>query len=207
MIDTKERILETAERSFAENGYAATSLRSIIGEAGVNLAAVHYHFGSKEELLKAVILRRAEPVNARRLALLDECESRAGGRPDLEKFWKPSSRPPSTWPMQPGGSQFVRLMGRMYAETDMLPQIVEERVRPHADALPRCPSRRAAGAARRTSCCGACSSAPAPGPHPARVRHARVHVPAPGTLTAVQAPLIQFICAGLRAPVHALEEK
>jgi hypothetical protein len=41
---TKERILDTAERLFAEQGYAATSLRGIIAEAGVNLAAVHYHF-------------------------------------------------------------------------------------------------------------------------------------------------------------------
>ena len=47
MNDTKERILDTAERLFAQQGYAATSLRGIIAEAGVNLAAVHYHFHSK----------------------------------------------------------------------------------------------------------------------------------------------------------------
>jgi AcrR family transcriptional regulator len=60
---TKERILDTAERLFAERGYSATSLRAIIAEADVNLASVHYHFDSKEALLEAVFLRRALPAN------------------------------------------------------------------------------------------------------------------------------------------------
>ena len=55
MIQTKDRILESAEKLFAEQGYAATSLRSIIAAAGVNLASVHYHFHSKESLLEAVM--------------------------------------------------------------------------------------------------------------------------------------------------------
>ena len=55
MTDTKEKILDTAERLIGEQGYAATSLRQIIAQAGVNLAAVHYHFGSKEDLLDAVV--------------------------------------------------------------------------------------------------------------------------------------------------------
>ena len=49
----------------------STSLRQVITEAGVNLAAVHYHFGSKEDLLDEVVERRAGPVNKARLALLD----------------------------------------------------------------------------------------------------------------------------------------
>ena len=48
MIETKHKILDTAERLFANQGYGATSMRQIIGEAGVNLASIHYHFGSKE---------------------------------------------------------------------------------------------------------------------------------------------------------------
>ena len=78
MLDTKERILETAERLFAEKGYGAVSLRSIIAAAEVNLAAVHYHFHSKEALLDAVLQRRIEPVNRERLALLEEYERAAG---------------------------------------------------------------------------------------------------------------------------------
>ena len=49
-IDTKEQILNAAEKLFAEHGIEAVSLRSIISEAGVNLAAIHYHFGSREGL-------------------------------------------------------------------------------------------------------------------------------------------------------------
>jgi AcrR family transcriptional regulator len=96
-VNTKERILDTAERLFAEHGYAATSLRSIIAEAGVNLAAVHYHFHSKEALLEAVILRRSKPANAERLALLGEFEKQAGEKPVplesvIEAFVAPTFR-------------------------------------------------------------------------------------------------------------------
>ena len=81
MIDTKQKILETAERLFGSQGYDATSLRHIIAEAGVNLAAIHYHFGSKEELLDELILRKIQPVNAERIALLDRIEAEAGQVP------------------------------------------------------------------------------------------------------------------------------
>jgi AcrR family transcriptional regulator len=71
MNDTKTKLLDAAERLIGEHGYAATSLRQIISEAHANLASVHYHFGSKDELLDAVVMRRAAPVNDQRLALLD----------------------------------------------------------------------------------------------------------------------------------------
>src|SRR5260370_36472731 len=86
MSDTKEKILDTAERLIGEQGYAATSLRQIINEAGVNLAAVHYHFGSKEDLLDAVVMRKVGPVNEARLAALTLVEREAGdGEPEVEK--------------------------------------------------------------------------------------------------------------------------
>lgn len=75
---TRERILDAAERLFAEHGFAATSHRQITAEAGVNLAAVNYHFGSKEELFLEVVRRRLEPVNRRRLEMLEEAERRSG---------------------------------------------------------------------------------------------------------------------------------
>src|ERR1035437_2057984 len=81
MTDTKDKILDAAERLIGEQGYAATSLRQIIAEAGVNLAAVHYHFGSKEDLLNAVVVRKATPVNVARLARLDGVEAEAGSGP------------------------------------------------------------------------------------------------------------------------------
>lgn len=74
---TRERILGAAERLFAEHGFAGTSLRDITAEARVNLAAVNYHFGSKEDLFLAAVVRRLEPVNRRRLELLEAAERRS----------------------------------------------------------------------------------------------------------------------------------
>ncbi|HLH39077.1 MAG TPA: TetR family transcriptional regulator [Bryobacteraceae bacterium] len=80
--DTKERILDAAEKLFGQNGFTATSLRDITAEAGVNLAAVNYHFQTKESLFEAAIARRMEPVNRRRIELLDA----AGANPTLEQI-------------------------------------------------------------------------------------------------------------------------
>lgn len=68
---TRERILDAAETCFAEQGFGATSVRAITAAAGVNLAAVHYHFGGKEALLDAVLTRRIAPVNDERLRRLE----------------------------------------------------------------------------------------------------------------------------------------
>jgi AcrR family transcriptional regulator len=121
MIDTKEKILDTAERLFSEKGYDAVSLRHIIGEAGVNLAAVHYHFGSKPELLDEVVRRRVAPVNEDRFTLLDRAESESGLEgPSLERileaFFLPLAERAEQYP------QFVCLMGRIHAE-GLMPQI------------------------------------------------------------------------------------
>src|SRR5580658_4365705 len=85
MIDTKGKILDTAERLFAEQGYGAVSLRQIIADAEVNLAAIHYHFGSKQELLDQVIMRKAGPVNLERLERLDRLETKPGAPPTVEQ--------------------------------------------------------------------------------------------------------------------------
>src|SRR3982750_1807325 len=74
---TKTRILDAGERLFVEHGFEATSLRSLPPAAGVNLAAVHYHFGSKEELFQAVLTRRLDPMNQARVSLLDRYERAA----------------------------------------------------------------------------------------------------------------------------------
>lgn len=78
---TKERILSAAEELFAETGVATTSLRTITGMAKVNLAAVNYHFGSKDALIEAVYERRLAPLNKSRLENLDRLEREAEGRP------------------------------------------------------------------------------------------------------------------------------
>src|SRR3981081_4013505 len=73
---TKTRILDAAELLFMEHGFEATSLRQLTSAAGVNLAAVNYHFGSKEELFQAVLTRRLDPMNQERIDLLDKLEGR-----------------------------------------------------------------------------------------------------------------------------------
>ncbi len=75
----KIRILDSAERLFARNGFEATSLRAIIVEARVNLASVHYYYRSKEGLIRAVIERRFAPINQERLRLLEECQTDCRG--------------------------------------------------------------------------------------------------------------------------------
>ena len=116
--------MDTAERLFAEQGYAATSLRQVIAAAKVNLAAVHYHFGTKEDLLDAVVLRKVAPVNAARIAWLERVEGQAGNGPlkvelVLESFFLPTAETAQRNP------EFVRLMGRILTE-GMMPSLIEK---------------------------------------------------------------------------------
>jgi AcrR family transcriptional regulator len=122
--DTKQRILDSAERLFAENGFDSTSLRTIIADAQVNLAAIHYHFHSKEALLDAVILRRLEPINRRRLEMLDTCERAAGNNPAsleavIEAFLAPAFRVAADH----HGTSFTKLMGRIFTEKSLVPRM------------------------------------------------------------------------------------
>ena len=73
---TRARILLSAEALFAERGFEVVSLREITGAAGVNVAAVNYHFGSKDKLIDAVVIRHLSPVNEERLRQLDKLEER-----------------------------------------------------------------------------------------------------------------------------------
>lgn len=142
-IDTKEQIINVAEELFAERGYAGTSLRQVIKEAGVNLSAVHYHFGSKEELFRAVVARTAKPIVKRsleRLALVEARVEPPSVEEILEAFLSPSleviinndrdSRP-----------NCARLMGRCRTEPDPIQEIAngefEEMGQAYLDALQR----------------------------------------------------------------------
>ena len=92
---TKNRILNAAEQLFGEQGVPGTSIRAVTAEAGVNVAAVHYHFGSKDALLRALVARRVEPLNAERLRLLNKAEasSRDGEAPPVEALVEAFLRP------------------------------------------------------------------------------------------------------------------
>jgi AcrR family transcriptional regulator len=73
---TQERILDAAEVLFARQGVSATSLRSITTRAGVNAAAIHYHFGSKQALVSTILTRRIAPLSQERLKRLEQLEIR-----------------------------------------------------------------------------------------------------------------------------------
>ncbi len=122
---TKTRILDAAEKLFAQQGFAATSLREITGVAEVNLAAVHYHFGSKEKLLQAVLQRVVEPANRERLARLDRVEAEAGDAPAsveaiLEAFIAPDMK--AIRELGARGVIVTRFMGCSYTEPSELVQ-------------------------------------------------------------------------------------
>jgi AcrR family transcriptional regulator len=115
--DTRTRLLDTAERLFAESGIAATSIRDLASAARANLGAVTYHFGSKDALVHAVIERRMLPLNAERLRLLEAAERAAGERsPTLEEVLRAILAPTiRLWRENPG---FMRMFGRLHAEPD-----------------------------------------------------------------------------------------
>ncbi len=120
-VDTKERILNAAERLFGEHGFAGTSLRAITKEAGVNLAAIHYHFGSKEALLLAALDRYAAPVNQQRLQLLQEAEDAVGeDLPSVERILEIFVAPYFYHVVELGERRAMRarFIGRIYTEPD-----------------------------------------------------------------------------------------
>ncbi|MFT3734209.1 MAG: TetR/AcrR family transcriptional regulator [Rhodocyclaceae bacterium] len=117
--DTGTRILDAAEALFAENGFDGASMRMITSRAGVNLAAVNYHFGSKEGLFQEVFHRRLAQLNKQRLSCLDELEKESAGaapKPSrvLEAFFGPALEMAADTTQ--GGATFMRLLGRTYTE-------------------------------------------------------------------------------------------
>lgn len=131
--DTRERILRAAEALFVERGFAATSLREITASAKVNLAAVNYHFGSKEQLIREVFERHLAPLNVARIAYLDRLEAQAQGQPlspaqIVEAMVIPVLQV-SREPVK-GGARFLRLLGRALSEqTEALRGVLPEHYR------------------------------------------------------------------------------
>jgi len=116
--DTKSRLLAVAERLFAEQGFDGVSVRQLTAAAGVNLAAVNYHFGSKEGLLAAIFERRCRPVNEERLRRLGDCAERANRPPMLEQIIAAFIGPALASSADPGGGRaaFTRLRATLSVE-------------------------------------------------------------------------------------------
>lgn len=116
-IPTPERLLAAAEQLFAEVGYQAVSLRSITRRVGINIAAVHYHFGSKQDLLEEIFSRRCGPMNQERLRLLTLCRDDGDRPPMLEQVLEAYVRPSLVWPGDPEGARrFLRLRAMLAHE-------------------------------------------------------------------------------------------
>ena len=118
-VDTRDRILDAAEHLFMAHGYEGTSMRQITSDANVNLAAVNYHFGTKESLMQEVFRRRLDWLNEERMRVLNEMEIAAGGKP-----LKPSQIVDGFFGTllrmgdddERGGITFLRLLGRTLTE-------------------------------------------------------------------------------------------
>ncbi|MDY7092293.1 MAG: TetR/AcrR family transcriptional regulator [Acidobacteriota bacterium] len=129
--DTKTALLDAAEEVFAQKGVEGGSLRAITERAGANLAAVNYHFGSKEGLVRAVFERRIVPMNRERLDRLDRLEEGAGDRPlAMAEIVGAFVDPVLHMAVGPNPQirSFRQLMGRVYSESRelMLDLIVEQ---------------------------------------------------------------------------------
>ncbi len=112
---TRDSIADAAEFLFGERGFDGASLRQITDKAGANLAAVNYHFRSKEDLYRHVLFRRLRPINAERITLLAQAEQLAGDHPVplraiLEAFIRPWMR--GAGEPAAGGVPALRLLGR-----------------------------------------------------------------------------------------------
>ena len=94
---TKQQVLGAAERLFALNGFQNVSVRDITAEAGVNLASVNYHFGSKDALLFEIFRRRTAELNRERARMLHEAADRHDGKPPVREILRALFEPPLRW--------------------------------------------------------------------------------------------------------------
>jgi AcrR family transcriptional regulator len=143
-FSTKERILSAAETLFAQHGFAGTSLRQVTSRADVNLAAVNYHFGSKDNLVNEVFRRRMDEMSQARLEALTDARTHAP--PVLEAVLAAFIGPALALTLdRQGGSAFVRVLARAYAEknerlrkflSDNYGHVLREFSRTLADCVP-----------------------------------------------------------------------
>lgn len=115
--DVRGGILDVAERQFAANGVAGTSVRAITAEAGANVAAVNYYFRSKEDLYREVVNRRLTPLNEERARLLADCLKRAGEkRPAAKNVLRALAEPSLRLCFE--HPHFARLLSRLRYDQD-----------------------------------------------------------------------------------------
>ena len=125
--ETRTRLLDAAERLFAERSLDAVSVRDITEMAGANTASVHYHFGSKTELIKSILERRAGVMGRRRAELLDALEQR--DQIDLhsvaEAMVLPTAEMAATGS---GGQHYVAFLAALGTHTDLMTFLIKDYV-------------------------------------------------------------------------------
>jgi AcrR family transcriptional regulator len=127
-VATKQRLIEAAEHLFADDGFEKVSVRDITNRAGANVAAVNYHFGSREGLVEIVMARYINPISEERIARLEGLERKAGGKPvPIEELVEAFARPFTTQIRRSELSEkiFFKLMGRLFGDQCKLPPTVE----------------------------------------------------------------------------------
>ena len=116
--DKARGILDAAEVLFIQGGFESMSMRQITGAAGVNLAAVNYHFGSKDALIQAVLSRRLDPLNDQRVQMLDAFERELADKLSCEHvltaMFLPAVRIFRS--NTPGADRYLQFLGRAYTE-------------------------------------------------------------------------------------------
>lgn len=126
----KLRLVEAAEELFAERGFEAVSVRDITKRAGMNIASINYHFGSRDGLVAGVMIRYITPINDERLARIEALERRWSGKSvPLEEILDAFVRPLATQVRKSELSErlFLKLVGRMFGEqAAAMPPGVEE---------------------------------------------------------------------------------
>jgi AcrR family transcriptional regulator len=116
---TRDRLLDAAERIFAERGFEGTSIRAVTHAAGASVSAANYHFGSKEALLHATLMRHIEPINRRRVERLAVLEREAGGAPlpletILDAFLRPAFEVRAESPDAP--ARYRQMAARIFSD-------------------------------------------------------------------------------------------
>jgi AcrR family transcriptional regulator len=121
--ETRERLLDAAERLFATGGLDAVSVRDITEAAGANTAAIHYHFGSKQDLMAAIVERRAERIGQRRRELLAHLERHA--HIDLRDVVEALVLPTAELAADPeGGQHYVALLAALGGHPELVQLLI-----------------------------------------------------------------------------------
>ncbi|HET7886331.1 MAG TPA: TetR/AcrR family transcriptional regulator [Bradyrhizobium sp.] len=119
---TRALILDAAERLYAERGFGEVTLRDIVAAAGVNLAAVNYHFGSKDELIAELFVTRGIATNRKRLAELKEAEGNEG-RADIKAILRALVGPTLRGCLGPDNEQSTAAHFMIRASIESVPPI------------------------------------------------------------------------------------